>query len=300
MKKRKIFALAMSALMMSSTVAPAFAQEYNYSTGASQVFYQSTSTSADAIANSSKIVVGSDGSIAANTSGDCAKTPVSSLQLPAGEYPDSWGKETDIAIAQNSIFPNVLAPTTQMTNVNAPVQYDTGRINSSAIPTPNQMSYYTGGTTQGATTTYQNGAYAMGVTTKEAPMQAIKTDGSIAHLDIPSVGISEDIYESTSDEAMKKGLGHFDATSGWEGNIGLAGHNRGTYGRMYKLENLKVGDTMTYTTSYGTKTYRVVSISTCSTTDTTGLLQDGTNKITLYTCVKNNPSVKRMVVAQQV
>ena len=76
--------------------------------------------------------------------------------------------------------------------------------------------------------------------------------------------------------------------------------SRGTYGRMYKLENLKVGDTMTYTTSYGTKTYRVVTISTCSTTDTTGLLQDGTNKITLYTCVKNNPSIKRMVVAQQV
>lgn len=286
--------------MMSSAVMPAFAQEYNYSSGASTQFYQSTSTSANSIANSSKIVVGSDGTIAANTTGNVAKPPISSLQLPVGEYPDSWGKETDIAIAQNSIFPNVLAPTTQMSNANGSVQYDVSRMNSAALPTPNQMSYYTGGNAQGTATTYANGAYAMGVTTKEAPMQSIKEDGTIAHLEIPSVGISEDIYETTSDESMKKGLGHFNATSGWEGNIGLAGHNRGTYGRMYKLENLKVGDTMTYTTSYGTKTYRVVTISTCSTTDTTGLLQDGTNKITLYTCVKNNPSIKRMVVAQQV
>lgn len=297
--KKSLSAMMAAAVVAGVSVTPAFALEYNYTTGGDNGFYPSTSATADAIANSGKIVVGSDGTIQNNTSGNVTSGPLSSFELPVGEYPDSWGKETDIAIAQNSIFPNVLAPTTQMTNVHAPVQYDTGRINSSALPTPNQQSYYVGSTNGGATYYYANGALN-GVPTKEAPMQAIDSDGAIGSLSIPSIGVNEKIYDGTSVDNMKKGLAHFNETAGWEGNIGLAGHNRGSYGVFQNISKLKVGDTMTYTTAYGTKTYKVVSIGTCSTTDTSGLVQDGTNKITMYTCVANRPDIKRKVVAVQV
>lgn len=285
--KRSVSMVLAVAALSAPSVISAQALEYNYTSGVSQGFYQSTSVSTNAISDSGKIVVGSDGTIAANTSGNVTSSPLSALNLPIGEYPDSWGKETDVAIAQNTIFPNVLAPTTQMSNVRYPVQYDTGRINSAALPTPNQQSYY-------------NNAYAAGVATKDAPMQALKADGTIAHLEIPAVGISESIYEGTSTQSMRKGLGHFAETSGWEGNVALAGHNRGSYGHLKNLKNVKVGDIMTYTTAYGTKTYRVVSVGTCKTTDTSGLVQDGSNKLTLYTCVENQPNIKRMVVAVQI
>ena len=53
----------------------------------------------------------------------------------------------------------------------------------------------------------------------------------------------------------------------------------------------------TYTTLYGTRNYVVSDISYCATTDTSGLLQDGTNKLTMYTCKANDPSVKLRVTA---
>ena len=58
-----------------------------------------------------------------------------------------------------------------------------------------------------------------------------------------------------------------------------------------------MGDTITYTTAYGTLTYVVSHVGTCATTDTSGLLQDGTNKLTMYTCKEGRPSVKLCVVA---
>ena len=283
MKKPLSMLLAAAALSVSS-VTPAFALEYNYSSGDHEGnFYQSTSVTADSVANSSQIVVGSDGTIMSNTTENVHTGPLSSFQLPIGEYPDSWGKETDVAIAQNSIFPNALAPTTQMTNVDAPVQYETGVINSSALPTPNTSS----------TSGY-------GTPTIYSPMQNITSDGAIGYVTIPSIGFNEYVYEGTSIESMQKGLGHFSQTSGWEGNVAFAGHNRGTWGIFQNLNALKVGDMITYTTSQGSKNYRVVSIGTVNDTDTSGLVQDGTNKLTFYTCIANTPGVRRMVVAVQV
>lgn len=295
MRKNKLFATALAVMAMAGNcVVPAFALEYNYTTDPYDGFYKSTSADDDAIANSDTIVVGSDGTIAAGTQENVSSSPFSSFTLPIGQYPDSWGKETDIAIAQNTIFPNVLAPTAQMTNVNAPVKYDMGRINSSALPTPIMSQQYSGSSYNYA------GGNMMGVTTQEAPMDKITSGGAIAKVEIPSIGVSELVYEGTSNESMRSGLGHFAETSGWEGNIGLAGHNRGTYGVFENLSSLKIGDLITYTTAYGVKQYKVMSISTCSATDTSGLLQDGTNKLTLYTCVANQPSIRRMVVAVQV
>ena len=66
-------------------------------------------------------------------------TPMSVTQLPVGDFPDGWGIGTDVAIAQNSVFPNALAPTTQWSGITGFVGYDNFDINSGALPTGYQQ-----------------------------------------------------------------------------------------------------------------------------------------------------------------
>ncbi len=44
---------------------------------------------------------------------------------------------------------------------------------------------------------------------------------------IPSIGVDVKIYQGTDDAALRYGVGHFENTSIWEGNVAIAGHNRG-------------------------------------------------------------------------
>ena len=107
------------------------------------------------------------------------------------------------------------------------------------------------------------------------------------------------MYDGTETSVLNKGVGHFTCTGGWEGNVAFAGHNRSSkYTAAFKnLKNVDYGNLVYYTTAYGTRTYMVTSIETVSVNDTTGLLQDGSNKLTMYTCIANQPSVKLKVVA---
>ena len=74
------------------------------------------------------------------------------------------------------------------------------------------------------------------------------TDGSIGRLKIPVLGLSVKVYENESLENLAKGAGHFKSTSCWDGNVGLAGHNRGVANHFGKIHTLENGDKITYTT----------------------------------------------------
>ena len=63
------------------------------------------------------------------------------------------------------------------------------------------------------------------------------------------------VWEGETNESMKKGLGHYSSTSAWDGNIGVCGHNRGAKYTIGSIKDLEIGDTITYTTIYGTRTY---------------------------------------------
>lgn len=82
-----------------------------------------------------------------------------------------------------------------------------------------------------------------------------RKDGSIGTLKIPSLNINMKVWEGETNTSMAKGLGHYSSTSGWDGNIGVCGHNRGAKYTIGNIKNLKDGDTITYTTVYGTRTY---------------------------------------------
>lgn len=289
MKTYRFASLALSAMLAASMMAvPAAALEYEFSSDIpGQNFYQATTVGTDAAADSGTIIIGADGTIGTDESNMPRSSPLSVLDLPVGEYPDSWGSATDVAIAQNTIFPNAFAPTTQWSNIAGWAGYDTVKVSSGALPTGAEMNY--------------NAIYGATNATAINKMPAITKGGAIAKLNIPTIGLNKYVYDGTSQSNMKRGLAHFDCTSGWDGNIALAGHNRPTSTAAFaKLKNLTYGDVMYYTTAYGTRTYQVTSIETCATTDTSGLLQDGTNKLTLYTCKINQPDVKLKVVAHLV
>ena len=51
--------------------------------------------------------------------------------------------------------------------------------------------------------------------------------GHLGRLEIPVLDLSAKIYEGTGSATLAKGVGHFDETSIWGGNVCLAAHNRG-------------------------------------------------------------------------
>ena len=124
--------------------------------------------------------------------------------------------------------------------------------------------------------------------------------GYLGTLEIPALGISVRIYEGTDSAQLAKGAGHFTGTSIWEGNVCLAGHNRGVTNHFGKIHTLNAGDTITLTTQLGTRAYAVTSVSKVLESDTSGTTATRNNQITLYTCVMNESAYRWCVVAQAI
>lgn len=80
--------------------------------------------------------------------------------------------------------------------------------------------------------------------------------GYLGTLKIPAIGLSVRVYEGTDSGTLAKGAGHFPGTSIWDGNVCVAGHNRGVRDDFGDLHTLKPGDTVTWTTKLGTMPYR--------------------------------------------
>ena len=66
-----------------------------------------------------------------------------------------------------------------------------------------------------------------------------------------------------------------------------------------KIHTLKEGDTITLTTMLGTRTYAVTSVEKVSVNDSSGTAPTTDNRVTLYTCVMNQPEYRWCVTAIQ-
>ena len=124
-----------------------------------------------------------------------------------------------------------------------------------------------------------------------------EADNSIGKLEIPSLKLSVKVYETESLQSLAKGAGHFKSTSCWDGNVGICGHNRGVTNHLGKIHTLENGDTVKYTTKLGTRTYEVVSVTKIEETDFSSLERTSDNRITLITCVNNQPTKRWCVQA---
>ena len=126
------------------------------------------------------------------------------------------------------------------------------------------------------------------------------SDGSIGTLSIPALGLTVGIYEGTDNASLAKGAGHFSETSVWDGNVALAAHNRGVNNYFGQLHTLSVGDTVTFMTKLGERTYAVSCVEKVSETDRSALASSGDNMITLYTCVRDERDFRWCVRAVEI
>lgn len=115
---------------------------------------------------------------------------------------------------------------------------------------------------------------------------------------IPQINLNAEISDGTTKDIMNCYVGHFIETSKTDGNIGLAAHNRGYNVNYFSdLKNLHEGDEIFYKYYDFEKIYIVVKNKIIKDTDWSTLESTDNNKITLITCVENEPEYRRCVQA---
>ena len=114
---------------------------------------------------------------------------------------------------------------------------------------------------------------------------------------INKIGFEGIIYEGTDMETLDKGVGHFENSPIFEGNVCLAAHNNKKF--WAKLNKLKINDIIEYSCILGIKKYIVFNIQEIDSTDWSLLDDTDKNIITLITCIKNKPDKRLCVQAKE-
>lgn len=127
-----------------------------------------------------------------------------------------------------------------------------------------------------------------------------RSDGSIGIIKISSLGINMKVWEGETMESMAKGIAHYSSTSCWDGNVGVCAHNRGSKYAIGAVKDLKIGDSITYTTVYGTRTYSVSYVGVIANNDWSYLEATADNRITITTCLADHPESRVVVQAVEV
>jgi sortase A len=117
-------------------------------------------------------------------------------------------------------------------------------------------------------------------------------DGSIGSIYVARTKKTVTVYEGEDAANLKKGAGHFTTSSAWDGNVVLCGHNRGNWPYFSFVKDMKNGDTVTYTTPYGSRTYEVISREQIDVYDHSKLGWSEENLLTLITCIEDTPELR--------
>ena len=257
---KKIITLCMSLCMTAALAAPAYALEYSIDAPDDYDFGRNTSI---------EVIHTADGGAMRNE--DVSKN--------AALIPPAFGSESMNALNTGEYLTPNLAP--------------------GGIPASGSVI---GGGASGVVTpgsTVSGGNYQPFVLFTDVTSELYYKNGSLGRLDIPALDLSVRICQGTDSKTLAKGVGHFEDTSIWEGNVCLAAHNRGANSYFGKIHTLNIGDKITLTTKLGTRTYKVTDVSKVSETDRSGLADSGENMLTLYTCVRNQRDQRWCVIAAE-
>ena len=136
-------------------------------------------------------------------------------------------------------------------------------------------------------------------TTKDENIEKTE-ERDIWYIEIPKINLKADIREGTTKEIMEDYIGHFEETKKEEGNVGLAAHNRGYKNNYFeRLKELKEGDSIFYNYHGQIKEYLVIKHVIIKDTDWSYLEETEDNKITLITCVENEPEYRRCIQGEE-
>ena len=271
----KIFGLALSAVAALSMVVPAFASDYSFTTAAPQDYYGSTSY---------EDVYGSQYNYGGRN--------VVDYEVPELEY--GLQSTTMTGVMERTILPGL-----QQVVATADGSGVYGIGGGSGGPITELVE----GTGTGSTTTPIPSTPQITVPNTPAYTSVegmAYQDGSIGTLSIPRLGINVKVWEGETTTSMAKGVAHYSSTSAWAGNVGLCGHNRGAKYNIGTIKDLVAGDTITYTTMFGTRTYQVAMVKIIANNDWSYLQSTADNRVTITTCLANHPESRVMVQAVEV
>lgn len=123
-------------------------------------------------------------------------------------------------------------------------------------------------------------------------------DEILGKLIINKISLNGEVKEGCSSEILEEYIGHIEETSKFDGNVGLAAHNRGNkYSYFARINELDNGDEIIYQTKYGTKKYIVTNKKEILETDWSMLKNTKENKLTLITCIRNKVNQRMCVQA---
>ena len=118
---------------------------------------------------------------------------------------------------------------------------------------------------------------------------------------IPKIDLDAHIFSGTTPEVLLEGVGHFEESCLWDGNVALAAHNRGYNCNFFaNIKNLDIGDKIIYTTSEGTRKYRVILNKIIEETNWEYIENTTDNRITLITCEADMREYRRCIQAIEV
>lgn len=276
MKWRKL--LAITAFLSVLTATPAFALEYSLSGAAEAAFGTPTSDET--------IYVGTQETANIDRSKNSAQIPPG-FGTPTSYLPGS-GEYLTPNLAANGLTVKAIN-TVSVSNAGT---VSTGGGSNVSVPTvanSNITISYTNNQSYNSSTGYteiDNSLYYSG--------------DYLGRLKIPAIDLDTKVYQGTDSSTLAKGAGHFTNTSIWEGNVGIAAHNRGVNSLFGNLHKLAVGDKITLITKLGTRNYAVISVEKISDTDNSLLTATTENCLTLFTCVRNESSYRWAVRAVEI
>lgn len=251
-------------------------------------------------------------------SGDFPTNPSSLYHdnSPSGGYTLIYGLEPSGAynISESGVYMGYGSTSVSNGGGNSGSPY--GGNGVSSMPGANGSAYGSGGSASGGngityggsgssslTTSYSNAGQGLLQATSASAYNTVPKyydDGSMGVLTIERLNKSFKVYEGETLENMKKGIGHFESTSAWDGNVGFAGHNRGAAAYFGFVKDLNIGDKIRYTTPYGERVYEVFRKEKISEYDYSGLGWAVDNIVSLITCVENQSELRWLVQAAEV
>ena len=140
--------------------------------------------------------------------------------------------------------------------------------------------------------------------TEDVEQEVTEDDGFeedlIGSLKIEKINLNGTVKEGSTNEILRDYIGHIEETAKYDGNVGLAAHNRGNkYSYFARINELEPGDEIVYTTKYGERKYIVDTKKEILETDWSNLEGTSDNRLTFITCIKNKVNQRLCVQAVQ-
>jgi len=127
-------------------------------------------------------------------------------------------------------------------------------------------------------------------------IEEIIDESILGILTIEKIGLKAKVKHGSTQDILMEYIGYMPETAKYEGNIGLAAHNRGTeFSYFARLNELEKGDKVIYKTKFYERTYIVTKKKVIYDTDWSDLQTTKDNRITMITCIANKPNQRLCV-----